>query len=212
MERRDELVSAVTHLLGAVFSVGIAATLIVFASLWGSVWHIVSFSLFGASLILLYGASSAYHLSISRRTRALLRRLDHAMIFVLIAGTYTPLLLTAIRGGWGWSLFGVVWGIALGGMFWKLSAEDLDHPFSTMLYILAGWLVVVAALPLFETLSAVELFWLVLGGACYTLGACFLAFRRLPVLHPLFSPHNAFHFFVILGSGSHAWMTLHLLW
>lgn len=211
MERRDELVSALLHLFGAILFASVAAVLIVFASLWGSTWHVVSFSLFGASLVLLYGASSAYHFSVSPRARSIFRRLDHAMIFVLIAGTYTPLLFTALRGGWGWSLFGVVWGIALGGILWKLFATELDHPVSTALYILSGWLVVVAAVPLWQTLSAIELFWLVLGGVFYTAGALFLAFTRLPVFHAWLTPHNAFHFFVVLGSGSHAWMTFHLL-
>ncbi|OGZ08224.1 MAG: hypothetical protein A3D65_02615 [Candidatus Lloydbacteria bacterium RIFCSPHIGHO2_02_FULL_50_13] len=212
MTKHDELVSALLHLFGAIFSAAIAVVLIVLAAREGSAWHVVSFTLFGVSLILLYGASSAYHFSASPKARALFRRLDHAMIFVLIAGTYTPLALTVLRGGWGWSLFGVVWGIAIVGMLWKFVASKVEHRFSTFLYVLSGWLVVVAAVPLANALTRTELFWLILGGVFYTAGAMLLPIKRLPVFHTWLTPHNVFHGFVVLGSGSHAWLTLHLLW
>lgn len=208
---RDEVVNSVTHLVGALLAVGATAVLIVFASLRGSAWHIVSFSIFGAALIFLYSASSAYHCAVSERWRRRLQRLDHAMIFVLIAGTYTPVMLGVLRGGWGWSIFGVVWGIALAGIFWKLFARRITGKVSMVLYLLMGWVALVAIVPLVEVLSGAALLWLFLGGALYTLGALALAAPRAFLARAALTPHNLFHLLVILGSTSHFFMVIRLL-
>ncbi len=208
---REEIINSATHLFGVALAIVATAILVVFATLRGGAWHIVSFSIFGATLILLYGASSAYHLALSPKWRSRLQRFDHAMIFVLIAGTYTPVMLTALRGGWGWSIFGVVWGITVVGIVWKFFARRITGGISITLYILTGWIALVAIVPLVQTLSGATLFWMVLGGALYTAGALALAVPHTFLFRSVLTPHNLFHVFVLLGSTSHFFMTLRLL-
>ncbi|MBP6888769.1 MAG: hemolysin III family protein [Candidatus Pacebacteria bacterium] len=209
---KGEMFNAVSHLLGAVASVLVTVVLIVLASLYGSAWHIVSFSLFGTSLILLYLSSTLYHASRKESWRNRMQRFDHAMILVLIAGTYTPFMLTVLRGGWGWSIFGFVWGIAILGIIWKFVATSITGTASTILYLLMGWVVVVAAYPLVHVTTKNTLIFLILGGVAYTLGAICYSYED----HPRFqtwkiTPHNIFHLFVLLGSASHVVAIIYLL-
>lgn len=204
MSLRGEAFNTLSHLIGAILAVAVMVLLVVFASLYGNVWHIISFSLFGTTLILLYLASTLYHFSSHEAWRARLQRVDHAMILVFIAGTYTPFTLTVLPGGWGWSIFGVVWGVALIGVIWKFVAKKITGWHSTLLYVLMGWVILVAIYPLSKTLSKESMWYLVLGGILYTIGAFIYSLEHHPrFAHTTLTPHNIFHILVLLGSTSH---------
>lgn len=195
--RGEEMANWLTHGVGAVLS-GIGLTvLVVVASVYGDAWHVVSFSVFGLSLLVLYTASTLYHLSRSERRRWLFRRLDHAAVFLLIAGTYTPFLLTNLRGPWGWTLFGVIWGICGAGAAFKFFCAGRFEVASTLACLCAGWLIVVAAKPLIASVPEPGLWLLLAGGLCYTAGVGFYLWKRLRF-------HHAFwHAFVLGGSTCH---------
>lgn len=197
-----EPISCYSHLLGALLSiVGLVALIVQSA---GSPWHVVGFSVYGASLILVYSASTIYHwLALSPRGDDLLKRFDHAAIFVLIAGTYTPVCLVILRGGWGWSLFGVVWGLALAGVALKLFVAHLPRWSTATLYVGMGWVAVVAVVPLVRNLHLGGLMWLLAGGILYTLGAVIYAVRRPDPFPHVFGFHEVFHLFVLAGSMIH---------
>ncbi|MCL4514674.1 MAG: hemolysin III family protein [Firmicutes bacterium] len=205
-ERLKDPVSGLTHLFGAFLSVAGLVVLWYFAATRGTPWHIVAFAIFGASLILLYTASAIYHLlPLSDRGSLILRKIDHMMIYILIAGTYTPICLIALRGAWGWSLFGAIWGLAVGGValnsFWLRSPRWL----STLIYVIMGWLVVVATIPLVRAISWAGAAWLLAGGIFYSVGAVIYAVKR-PNIAPGFGFHEIFHLFVLAGSLSHFWL------
>jgi hemolysin III len=193
----EEQANAVTHGLGVLASVVGGSVLIVLAALGGSIANIVSVVIFTASLLLLYTASTLYHFAATERTKRRLQILDHCAIYVLIAGTYTPFMIGTLRGGWGWSLFGVVWGLALGGIFFKLFFTGRFPRVSTGIYLAMGWLVLLAIGPLVRTLEPGALAWLVAGGACYTGGTLFFHSRRVPFAHAVW------HVFVLGGSACH---------
>ncbi len=197
-----EPISCYSHLIGVLLSiVGLVALIVQSA---GNPWHVVGFSVYGASLILLYSASTTYHwLALSPRGEDLLRRLDHAAIFILIAGTYTPVCLVTLRGGWGWSLFGVIWSLALAGIALKLFFEHLPRWPTSMLYLGMGWLAVVAIAPLIRNLPLGGLMWLAAGGAFYTVAAVIYAMQRPNPLPEVFGFHEIFHLFVLAGSALH---------
>ena len=195
--RREELWNAVTHGLGVLLSVAAAALLIVFASLRGSAWIIVGVSIFGATLIVLYTASTVYHAVGGARAKARLKVFDHASIYLLIAGTYTPCVLGPLRGGWGWSLFGVIWGLALAGVVFKVFMVGRFPRLSTVIYVAMGWLVLIAAVPLVRALPGAALAWLVAGGVAYTAGTVFYHGRRMRYTHAIW------HLFVLAGSLCH---------
>lgn len=195
---KDELASAVTHAAGVVASLAGGAVLITLAALSGSVYQVVGVAVFAASLVLLYSASTAYHMALSDHVRRRLKLFDHCAIYVLIAGTYTPLTLTALRGPWGWTLFGLVWGLALAGIGFKLFFIGRFPRVSTAIYIGMGWLVLIAARPLVLTVDPVALAWLVGGGVAYTAGTLFYHSRRMPYAHAVW------HLFVLTGSVCHA--------
>ncbi len=204
-------VNALTHLIAVLLSVAGLVVLLCQASRLGrDAWHMTSFSVYGASLILLYSASTLYHsLNVSQRANDILRQLDHAMIYVLIAGTYTPVCLVVLRGGWGWSLFGVNWGLAIVGLILKLSIRNPPKPLVVVLftfYILMGWVIVIAFVPLMKVLPSGGIFWLILGGGFYTLGAIILNFKWLKIIPGVFEAHELWHLFVMAGSASHFWM------
>ena len=217
-----EPVSGLTHLAGAILSaVGLAALLR--AALRGGaggttggagVWSLVAFAIFGASLILLYTASSLYHLlPLSARGTLALRRLDHMMIYVLIAGSYTPFCLVSLRdrGAWGWGLFGAVWGLAAAGITLKAVWMRAPRWLSVTFYLGMGWLVVVAAGPLLRAVPAGGLEWLAVGGLFYTVGAVFYA-TKWPRLAPgVFGFHELWYLFVMAGSFSHFWAVYRFL-
>jgi hemolysin III len=199
-------VSAFTHLGAAVAAVIGATVLVTLAAVHHKWWHLAAFIVYGISLILLYIASTLYHLlPVSEHARRVLRQLDHVAIFLLIAGTYTPLCLVPLRGPWGWSLFGAVWALALAGMFIAIFAIDAPRWLSVVLYLGLGWLVVVAIWPLLHRLPPAGLFWFGLGGLFYTVGAVIYAVKKPDPVPGVFGFHEIFHLFVMAGSAAHFW-------
>lgn len=200
-------VSGFSHLFGAVLSAVGLFFLVRYAAANGTVWHIVSFSIFGASLILLYTASSAYHLLVvPEKSSTILRKIDHMMIYVLIAGTYTPVCLIPLRGSWGWSLLISIWGIAVTGIILKLLWFNAPRWLSTLFYVIMGWLIVVAFVPLVRAMPAGAIFWLVAGGLFYTIGALIYGTKWPKLKSKVFGFHEVFHIFVLYGSICHFWM------
>lgn len=195
--QREEIANVVTHGVGAIFSVGAGALLIALAALHAGMRELISVAIFSASLVLLYSASTLYHAAREPCTRERLKILDHCAIFVLIAGTYTPFTIAAIRGGWGWSLFGVIWGMAVIGIVFKLFFTGRFKVLSTATYIGMGWLVVIALVPLVQALSPAGLAWLLAGGVLYTTGTLFYHRESIPYSHAIW------HGFVLAGSGCH---------
>lgn len=199
--------SGFSHLAGAVLSVAGLFLLVRYALENGTVWHIVSFSIFGTSLILLYTASSLYHLlTVSEKGTKILRKIDHMMIYVLIAGTYTPVCLIPLRGGWGWSLLISIWGIAMAGIILKVLWFNVPRRLYTFFYLLMGWLIVIAFIPLVKTMPAAAIFWLVAGGLLYTTGAIIYGTKWPKLKLKGFGFHEVFHIFVLYGSFCHFWM------
>lgn len=199
----NDPISGLTHFIGALFSIAGLVLLVVFGALNGTAWHVVSFSIFGASLILLYTASTLYHwLPLQPKGREIMRRIDHMMIYVLIAGTYTPVCLVAIRGGWGWSLFGSIWGLALLGIVFKIWWMNAPRWLSTSFYVFMGWLAAIAFYPLVKAVSWGGLAWLIAGGVFYSVGAVIYGIKK-PNITPNFGFHEIFHLFVMAGSLSH---------
>jgi hemolysin III len=198
----EEIANTVTHGIGLVLSVAGFIVLLVLTILRGTAWHIVACSVYGASLICLYTASTLYHAVISPRLKRALRIFDHSAIYLLIAGTYTPFLLLHLRGPWGWSLFGVVWGLAVAGILFKFWFVDHFHYLSTGAYVLMGWLVVVAAKPVLAHVPSATLLWLLAGGLFYTTGVIFYIWKRLPYSHAVW------HMFVLAGSTCHYFAVL----
>ncbi len=192
----EEVANAISHGIGAVLSV---VALIVMVSLAAplTAWHVVGVSVFGTSLVLLYLCSAAYHVVTSHDRKRLLQILDHALIFVLIAGSYTPWLLVNLRGAWGWSLFGVVWGLALSGVVMKSILLPRFDRVGTAIYVVMGWLICVAVQPLMANVSAAGLLWLVAGGLCYTGGVAFYLMKNVKFAH------FTWHLFVMAGSLCH---------
>jgi hemolysin III len=202
-----EPVSCLTHLLAAVLAAAGLVALVVKSSSPPRPLQIVSFSIFGAGMILLYTASTLYHwLDLSHRGERRLKAFDHMMIFVLIAATYTPVCLVALGGGWGWGMFGAVWGLALAGILLKLFWLQAPRWFSTMLYVVLGWVAIVGVWPLSRALSLGALAWLLAGGLFYTTGALVYALRRPDPWPRKFGFHEIFHVLVIAGSLSHYWV------
>lgn len=187
-----------THLIGTLLALAGSAMLIVLAALAGDAWKIVAFSIYGASLVLLYSSSTLYHNASKGRLKHFLRTLDHNSIYLLIAGTYTPFVLVSLRGPWGWSLFGVVWGLALLGVLQELWLPKKTRIVSMVIYVLMGWIAVVAIEPLVAALSWPGFAWLAGGGLAYTIGIVFFVndqrFRHW---------HGIWHLFVLAGSILH---------
>ena len=199
--------SGFSHLAGAIMSVAGLCLLVYYASMNGTVWHIVSFSIFGASLILLYTASSIYHLlSVSEKSIRVLRKIDHMMIYILIAGTYTPVCLIPLRGGWGWSLLISIWSIAMAGIVLKVLWFNAPRWLYTLFYLLMGWLIVIAFVPLVRTMPIAAMLWLIAGGLLYTVGAVIYGTKWPKLKSKVFGFHEMFHVFVLYGSFCHFWM------
>ncbi len=169
--------------------------------------HVITFSVFGGGMILLYLASTLYHwLPLSAKGQACMRKVDHSMIFIYIAATYTPICLVGLKGTWGWSLFICIWAMAAGGIITKLFWMHAPRWLSTGFYLAMGWLAIVGIWPLMQALQTGALFWLVAGGFFYSIGAIIYALKR-PNLHSrVLNFHEIFHIFVILGSLSHFWV------
>lgn len=194
---REELANGLTHGAGIIASTVGAIILIGLASEAGTT-EVVAVSVFAASLILLYSASTLYHTSGNEKARSRLKVFDHCAIYVLIAGTYTPFTLVGLRGAWGWSLFGVIWGLAAAGVVFKLFFTGRFKRVSTGIYIAMGWLIVIAAAPTVRALAPATLAWLFAGGIAYTGGTFFYHNKRIPYTHAIW------HVFVLAGSVCHA--------
>lgn len=193
----EELAHAITHGIGASLSVAGLVLLIVRAAHTGDPWRIVSFAIFGTTMVLLYAASTLYHALIHSPSRQKWKVLDHAMIYVLIAGTYTPFLLVSLRGPWGWSLFGVIWGLTLVGIGFKVFFAGRFHLLSTLIYLGLGWICVIAIKPLLTEVPAGALWWLLGGGLFYSLGT--IAYMQKALKYH----HAVWHVFVLGGTACH---------
>jgi hemolysin III len=186
-----------THLAGALLAVAGAVLLIVVASLQGDAWKIVSFSIYGATLIILYSSSTLYH-STRGRAKDIFRKLDHSAIYLLIAGTYTPFTLVTLSGGWGWALFGVIWGLAIFGIVQELALNSKKRMLSLYLYLGMGWVAVIGVIPLIKALTWSGFAWVVAGGAVYTIGTIFYFYDE-----KFKHWHGIWHLFVLGGSVLH---------
>ncbi len=193
-----------THGVGAALSVAGVAVLVAFASLRGNAWHVVSCGVYGATLVLAYTASTVYHAIPASlpRAKGVLQALDHCAIYLLIAGTYTPFTLVNLRGTWGWTLFGLVWGLAVAGILFDVLAPARLHWVSVVLYVAMGWLVVLAVRPLVRVMAPGGILLLVTGGLAYTGGIAFYAWHRLRYHHAIW------HVFVLVGSILHFFAVL----
>lgn len=193
-----EKLNSLTHLAGLALSVAGLSILVTLAVAQGNPWKLVGFAIFGSSLVLLYGSSTIYHSVRSPRAKAILRKLDHNAIYILIAGTYTPIALVTLRGPWGWTLFGLSWGLALFGIAQELTLGRRTRRLSMILYVLMGWLVLIAIKPLFAAMPMAGIAWLALGGVVYSLGIYFYL-NDARVKHY----HGIWHLFVLGGSFCH---------
>lgn len=194
---RGERFNSISHLVGSALALAGLVVLVVFASLKGDPWKIISFSIYGVTLFLLYTLSTLYH-SLRGQAKPVFRKLDHAAIYLLIAGSYTPFTLITLRGVWGWSLFGVVWGLAITGIVIDGLQRSGPRVFQMVIYLLMGWLIMSAMYPLLQNLPINGVTWLVIGGLCYTGGIVFYALdNKLNVAHGIW------HLFVLAGSVCH---------
>jgi len=196
-DAKEEKINVISHFIGLILSILALILLVVYATKYGTVTHITSFAIFGISLIVLYAASTAYHYAKNPTLRFRLNILDHAAIYILIAGTYTPFALVVLKGWIGWTVFGISWILALAGIIFKLFFFGKNDKISTITYVLMGWVIIFAIKPLIESFSAAGLFWLFSGGLFYTIGAILYSIKRIKYNHAIF------HIFVLLGSFSH---------
>jgi len=192
-----ERFNSYSHLIGALLALAGAVVLIVVGALQGDVWKIVSFSIYGASLVLLYSVSTLYH-STRGGAKRLFQKLDHNAIYLLIAGSYTPFTLVTLRGPWGWTLFGVIWGLAAVGMLQESLLGKRTRTLSLVIYVLMGWVALVAVVPLIEALTPAGFAWLAAGGVIYTLGIAFYLYDE-----KFKHWHGIWHLFVVAGSAVH---------
>jgi len=193
----EEKINVISHAIGFILSIAALVLLVRHANLHGDVWHIVSFSIFGVSLIILYAASTFYHNAKKPRLRKRLKIFDHASIYVLIAGTYTPFTLVTLNSTIGWVIFGVSWGLALAGIILKLFFTGKYNLISTIMYVLMGWVIILAIKPLINNLPLEGLLWLFAGGISYTIGAVIYSIKKIKFNHAIF------HIFVLMGSFCH---------
>lgn len=198
-----EKLNALTHLVGAVLALAGTIVLIDVSTSDGDPWKVVSVSIYGATLVLLYSFSTLYH-SLRGRAKGILRALDHQSIYLLIAGSYTPFCLVTLHGPWGWSLLGTVWVLAVFGGLQELRRHDGARILSLVIYVVMGWVALVAAAPLIDALGAAGFAWVAAGGLCYTLGIVFYLLDTR-----LIHAHGIWHLFVIAGSATHYFAILH---
>lgn len=204
LKKIKDPVSALTHFSGFIVAIPILILLVYKSSVIATPWHVVSFAIFGLALMGLYGASTVYHWAcIDKDKEKILRRIDHMMIFVLIAGTYTPVCLVPLRGVWGWTLLALVWGLALAGIILKAVWLEAPRWLSTAIYVIMGWVVVIAFFPLTKAIPSGGIALLVAGGVTYTIGAIIYATKWIPFKNKWFGAHELFHLFVMGGSLFH---------
>jgi len=194
---KEEIFSSISHGFGALLSIAALVVLVAFASLKGDVWRIVSFSIYGFTLFFLYLSSTLYHSIVYEKAKKVFRVFDHAAIYLLIAGSYTPISLIAMRGTWGWIIFSVVWSLALLGIILNIVSLEKTRIYSTILYVLMGWMIIVAAKPMLSMIPQGLFTWLLVGGLIYTFGIVFYAWKRIPF------NHGIWHLFVLGGSIVH---------
>lgn len=205
MSTGEEIANAITHGIGALLAIAALVVLIVLAAMQGTVWHVVSFSVFGTTLVLLYFASTLYHSFTPGRAKHLFHKFDHISIYLLIAGTYTPFCLTALRGWIGWTVLGIVWACAILGAVVKAISVGNKVRLSTILYVMMGWVILIAIKPLYEAMTYTGFLFLIGGGVSYTLGTIF--FLRDQVKYN----HSVWHVFVLGGSVLHFFAVVSLL-
>ncbi len=193
----EEKINIISHAIGLILSIVALILLVTHANLHGDLWHIVSFSIFGTSLVILYTASILYHSAKKSELRHRLKIIDHASIYVLIAGTYTPFTLVTLNSTIGWVIFGISWGLALTGIILKLFFTGKYNLISTIMYVLMGWVIVFAIKPLINNLLLEGLLWLFAGGISYTTGAILYSIKKIKFNHAIF------HVFVLFGSFCH---------
>ena len=193
----EEQINIISHTFGFILSIVALVFLVIRSSLHGDVWHIVSFSIFGTCLIILYAASTCYHSAKKLELRNRLKIIDHASIYILIAGTYTPFTLVTLKGTIGWVIFGTTWGIALTGIILKLFFTGKYNLISTLMYVLMGWIIVFAIKPLINNLPFEGFLWVLAGGISYTIGAIIYSIKKIKFNHAIF------HMFVLVGSFCH---------
>jgi hemolysin III len=194
--RGEEIANAITHGIGAALSVAALVLLVVFAAHKNDAWRTVSFSIYGATLIILYMMSVLSH-SFSGKVKRLFELFDFSAVYLLIAGTYTPITLIFLRGPWGWTIFGIIWGLAIAGILFRIFFLGKFNVAGTIVYILMGWLIVITLKPMLASTPKEFIYWILAGGLCYTIGTIFYLFTKMPYHHPVW------HLFVIGGSVCH---------
>ena len=198
----EEIWHAITHGVGLALSIAGLAILVAYATLQGSALAIISSAIYGTTLIIMYGSSTLYHAITDTEIKKIFQQFDHASIYFLIAGTYTPITLLTLGGAWGWSIFSVVWGAAIIGIFLKFAYPGRFEKLSLLLYLLMGWMIVIATEPLLSSMESGGLWLLLAGGLCYTVGIIFYIWDRLTFNHAIW------HLFVLAGSILHYFMVL----
>jgi hemolysin III len=201
----EEIVNSITHGIGTLLSIAALVLLVVFAVAKGNAWHVVSFSVFGSTLVLLYLSSTLYHSFTKQKVKNLFARFDHAAIFLLIAGTYTPFVLTTIRGVLGWTLFGIIWSLAIAGVIIRSIYLTRFRKLMVGIYVLMGWMFLIAVVPMVQNLPRASVVFLFVGAGCYSLGVVFYAWRNLKY------GHGIWHLFVLAGSMMHFFSVLYSL-
>lgn len=201
----EEIANAITHGVGAVLAVAALVLLVVFAALKGTVWHLISFTMFGITLVILYLESTLYHSITNKKVKRVFRKFDHMSIYLLISGTYTPFCLTILRGTIGYTIFGVVWTSTVLGIILKAFFTGKKDVLSTILYIVMGWLIVIAIKTIYLSMTYSGFILLVVGGVLYTLGTIFYASDKMKF------NHGIWHLFVIGGSVCHFFSVMSLL-
>lgn len=199
---KGEFFNSISHIVGAAAALAGLTTLVALSTRQEDPWKIVSFSIYGATLFMAYFFSALYH-SLRGKAKTIFRRLDHFSIYLLIAGTYTPFVLVTLRGAWGWSLFGSIWGMAIAGILIDIFLKKNRRIVPGIIYLIMGWMCLVAIKPLTEALPQGGFAWLLAGGIFYTTGIIFFAFDK-KVQHF----HGIWHIFVLLGSFSHYFSVL----
>jgi len=201
----EEIFNSITHGIGTLLSIAALVLLVVFAVIKGNAWHVVSFSIYGSTLVLLYLSSTLYHSFTKEKIKNLFARFDHAAIFLLIAGTYTPFVLTVLRGALGWTIFGIIWGLAITGVVIRSVYLTRFRKLMVGIYLAMGWMFVFAIVPILNNLPGTSLVFLFVGGACYSLGVIFYSWRKLKY------GHGIWHLFVLAGSIMHFFSVLYSL-
>ncbi len=202
---REEIFNSITHGIGTLLSIAALVLLVVFASIKGNAWHIVSFSIFGTTLVLLYLASTLYHSFSKAKIKNLFARFDHAAIFLLIAGTYTPFVLTILRGALGWTIFGIIWGLAIAGVVIRSIYLTRFRKLMVGIYLGMGWMFLMAIVPMVRNLPTLSFIFLLLGGIFYSIGVIFYSWRSLKY------GHGIWHLFVLAGSIMHFFSVIYTL-